>query len=105
MPVMEAVGDVVWDGTRRSREVPIGKKGRCGARTEGRKEQLERTQRRTSLLLVRQRREAAEAMAGGDTGRGVLSTMVVLRVDVAKLRYFNPKVQTDASFLRQVDFN
>ena len=36
---------------------------------------------------------------------GLLSTMVVLRVDVAESRYFNPKVQTDASFLIKVDFN
>ena len=53
MTEMEAVVDVVWDGTRRSREAPISEEGRDGARAEGLKGELKRTQRRTSPLLVR----------------------------------------------------
>ena len=82
-----------------------GEEGRAGARTDGREGDPKRTRRRTSPLLVRRWGEAAEATAGGDSGGGVLSIMVVLRVDVADLRFFNPKVQTGASFLIKVNFN
>ena len=53
MPAMEAVGDVVWDGTRRSREAHIGEEGRDGVRAEGCEGKSKRTRRRTSPLLVR----------------------------------------------------
>ena len=101
---MEEVGDVVWDGTRRLRDAPIGEEGRDGPRANGREGESKRTRWNTSPLLGRRRGKAAEATAGGDAGGGVLTAMVVLCVEVAKSEYFNPKVQSGASFLRQVDF-
>ena len=38
-------------------------------------------------------------------GGRVLTTMVVMWVEVAESGYFNPKTQADASFLIKVDFN
>ena len=106
MPAMEVVGTwCVWDGTRRSREAPIDEEGRNETRAKDRDGESKRTQRRTSPLLVRRRGEADEMTVGGNAGGGVLYIMVVLRVDVVKSLYFNPKVQTDASFLIKVGFN
>ena len=52
-PPMEEVGDVVWDGTRRLRDAPIGEEERDGPRADGREGELQRTRRRTSPLLGR----------------------------------------------------
>ena len=60
---------------------------------------------RTLPLLVRRRGEATESLTGGDGEGFLLSTMVVMRVNVVYSWYFNPKIQTDSSFLRQVNFN
>ena len=59
----------------------------------------------TSPLLAGRRGEPTVAAAEGGGEGSLLSTMVLLRGDVEKSRYVNPKVQTDASFLIKVDFN
>ena len=90
-------------GKRRSRDAPLGR-GRDRTRTDASDGESKRTQRRTLPLMLRQG-EPTVAAQGGD-GRGwLLSTTVVLRVDVADSRYFNPKEQAGASFLVKVGFN
>ena len=97
---------MVWDGTRRSRDAPICEEGRDGASDDATRESRsgpDGGRRRCwggdGGRRPRRRREETRR------GRGVLSIMVVLRVDVAESRYFNPKVQSGASFLIKVDFN
>ena len=55
--------------------------------------------------MLRRRGEPTVAATGGNWRGWLLSTMVVLHVDVADLQYFHPKIQTSASFLIKVDFN
>ena len=92
------------EGKRRLRDAPLGSE-RDRTKADASNGESKRTQRRTSLLMLRRRGELIVTAAGGD-GRGwLMSTMILLRVDVADLRYFNPKVQTDASSLVKVNFN
>ena len=101
---METFEDMVWDGTRRLRECPTGKEGRDRPRADGRKGASKRTCWRMLPLLGKRRGEAAKATAGGDAGGGVLTAMVMLCVEVATSEYFNPKAQSGANFLHQVNF-
>ena len=81
-PLLEVTGERERDGTRGSRDTPLNG-GRDQARATASNEESKRIQRRTLPLLVRRRGEATKAATGGDGEGSLLSTMVVLRVDVA----------------------
>ena len=97
-----ATGEEESDGTRRSREAPLGRvsnRERAVA-SNGKSKQI---RRRTSLLSVRHGREPTTAREGIDGEGSLLAATVLLSGDVVKLRDFNLKYPVDCSFLRRIN--